>query len=240
MRHSFPQVWKAEEDDAFMSKIEVVAERLIALQDDRTDAALELCLALKTSGVAVYGNILPAAVYGSALTRLHHMILKLLGMVLSSSGPYESSKRQPVPPDADVAAIKRRLCTSMEVHGCQDADFDMKGLGLRDRRAECVCQRRVSLELLHFLQIAAYGQIRAKVYATLGRLVCAELCDMLFEYAMAAEEIPLDPRVCLEEEGVHGKLFLRRRPFQYSFRDEYRCPKFRGFIGDSGRRVGGR
>lgn len=215
-----------------MSKAEVILEHLTSLQGGRTDAALEFCLALKIAGCIGHHKSGP---WSSSSERpfaaLNRNILVLLGLFARRRGPYGTFTPLQCPLTTDLAAITRRLYASMEEHGCQDIEPIPNRFG--GGSPDCTCHRRASLELLHFLQIAAWSQVRAKVYMTLGRLVSAELCEMLWLYTMAAEEIPLDPRATLPPHEIrYPASYTRMEPDQRSMRDEYRCPRFRGVVGD--------
>lgn len=221
-----------------MGKIDVIVEHVQSLQDGRCDAALELCLAFKTSGTIAYEPTRNTSFARSSYAALHRKILTLLGLCSTERGPYDKFSPHHCPLEIDLAAIIRRIRVSMEEHGCEDLEIKLDVFQRPANNGDCRCHRRASLELLHFLQLAAWSQICAKVYMTLGRIVSAELCEMLWLYTMAAEEIPLDPRVTLPGREVrYASCFMRPRAYQHFFKDEYRCPKYKGFVGDRGRRV---
>lgn len=98
------------------------------------------------------------------------------------------------------------------------------------RQGECWCQRESSLRPLDRLQKRAYGRIRSTVLLAFGRVVPTEVSELLFEYTMAAEEIPLDPRVDMPGVTNAEKFFLLvgtpSKPFQRFVRKRYRCPQY--------------
>ena len=55
------------------------------------------------------------------------------------------------------------------------------------------CRRSTLLSLIERLQIEAYGEIRSGVMLTLTSKLPKELCLIIFEFAMANEEIDIDP-----------------------------------------------
>lgn len=119
--------------------------------------------------------------------------------------------------DVDFAEASRRLWRSMQAYGCATKRNDRSAFGLRD------CHRRASFEMLHTLQTRAWGQVRARVLLTIGTLVPKEVCDEIFLFALAAEQIPEDPRVLLPSL-MPGRPW-RAGDSQSSVRPEYRCSK---------------
>lgn len=62
------------------------------------------------------------------------------------------------------------------------------------------CWHRQNRELIEYIYKHAYGEVRAKVMLTIGTKVPTELAEKIFEFAMAAEEIPLN--ACFHEEEI--------------------------------------
>lgn len=228
VQSSFAQIRAAcHSKSGFVAKFVPIVQHLLGVENGRAQA-LELCLALKLEGTLLPKRrdrgLLEMKSDGNGA--LDTLMLVALG-VECESPPFDADV--PFKQDVDIAALKRRLCESMDRLGCQDLmEPGGHGWGFTD----CLCQRRLCLEVQHYLQIAAYSQIRAKVYLTLGSLLPEELCFATFEYAMLAEEIPMEPRIPIADHKVSNGTFKRSRSFQYLFRDEYRCPKYRGLDRD--------
>jgi hypothetical protein len=67
------------------------------------------------------------------------------------------------------------------------------------------CQRCHQPRLLDPLQKWAYAEIRSGVMLTLRNKLPEELCLLIFDYALDAEEIPRDPCVWEKDKVVKGK-----------------------------------
>ena len=66
------------------------------------------------------------------------------------------------------------------------------------------CFHTDSIKLLDWLQKSAWAEIRTKMQLTIGKTepsLPPELFDMIFQYALGAEEIPSEPSVASEEPG---------------------------------------
>lgn len=80
------------------------------------------------------------------------------------------------------------------------------------------CFRHSNVDLLGWLLQKAWSEIRAKIFQTIGTVFSVELTELIFERALDAEEVPLQPnideRVVTDQEPAEVE---RRR------KDEYRC-----------------
>lgn len=201
--------------------MDAIVQHLISVENGRQHA-LELCIALRLNGALMSQPYNKGFLPNRDSYELNHNILKVLGAAESErSGLFTMPCKQQV----DLAALKRRLRQNAEERGCHESPIGVPNYA---QSADCLCERRATLDLVHHLQIGAYGQIRSKIYLTLRCFVPEELCEMICEYAMAAEEIPTDPRViALDPKNFHYMMFMRRCAFQHRFQDEYRCPKYR-------------
>ena len=65
-----------------------------------------------------------------------------------------------------------------------------------------LCRREPSLEVIEKLQMEAYGEIKSGILLTLTSKLPRELCLLVFEFAMEAEDILLDPRVWDKLEDI--------------------------------------
>lgn len=206
----------------FVSNFYVMLEHVLTLPDGQR-LAVDLCLGLDMSGVLLLTEMGEGRRISSAVTtNLHFKILDLLGLLMPSRHDNRFEIWHHF--DIDVAAIKRRLWSSMEERGCRKTGAGSR----REGKKDCVCHRRASLGLLHYLQILAHGQIRAKIFLTIGRVLAAELCSLILEFAMIAEEIPSDPRVWrYSDSRIHHASFRMCKEFQVVFEDEFRCPRFK-------------
>lgn len=220
MSGSLEQAFWPSKHRLFIANFHVILDHLVSLQDGKR-LALDLCLALHMSRLLLWNwpgeEDSQTIIYSSSTMGLHLTALRLLGLSRPSRAEPATTIRHYT--DIDASAIKRRLWMSMKNKGCAKL---YKG-SVKD--ADCVCYRRASLGLLQQLQILAYGQIRAKVYLTLGTVFPEDLCCIILEYAMIAEEIPSDPRVSRRPVPFHA--FQRMQSVQAVFREEYQCPKFR-------------
>lgn len=179
-------------------KLEVLAEKLIDTEGSR-DAAFTLCFALRAR---MDKYILPLFNHeGSTLelARLDILIIRLL-----HPGHFERCCLPQVPPQrpsdspptrirsVDLAAAARQLRTCMPANAARCASVPARpGAYLDSSGGERF--RRRTLRLLAELQKAAYGQLRANLYLTLGTLLPGDLCLLVFECVLAANEIPPDP-----------------------------------------------
>lgn len=244
------------------SMIRCFVEKLLMLEDGHR-LAFELCFAIKLdSSMVKYEPCGRMGLDSSGFSRneeLENYIVRLQQGFWISLWPGEAlpDEQRLGQNEIEPAAARRRLWASMETKGCQALNgdslctyFDTQGEGYRVTLPlkNCWCHRRTSLWLLRELQRKAYGRIRSTVMLTLGQLVPADVCELLFEFAMAAEEIPLDPRVCEPDFHEDAERWLRAKsattmsyygkPFQQFLRREYRCPQYQQGIGAEESRVG--
>ena len=107
------------------------------------------------------------------------------------------------------AAAKCELWSSMPTH-CRKCR-------LRGNFPD-MCDRELCRELIEVLQKRAYGEIKAGIMLTLPAKLPEELCLLVFEHTMDAEEIPLDPLVW-EIEYLGGDMEVKG-----AVKKDYRCP----------------
>ena len=79
-----------------------------------------------------------------------------------------------------------RKCKSIDDYGFHDEEY-----------ISTPCFHQNCLNLLHSLQTKAWSEIRGNVFCALGKTLPAELIDRIFEYALAAGDIPQNPAVNL-------------------------------------------
>ena len=60
---------------------------------------------------------------------------------------------------------------------------------------ERACFHKSSLPLLEWLQKRAWSEVRVKIMLTIGTVLPTELAQRVFECAMEAEDLPIDPQV---------------------------------------------
>jgi hypothetical protein len=84
------------------------------------------------------------------------------------------------------------------------------------------CRRANSLTLIERLQQEAYGEIRSGIMLTLVFKLPKELCLLVFEFALAVEELPIDPTVFERgnDTGTDGDTNFR---LNWTAKAEYRC-----------------
>ena len=95
----------------------------------------------------------------------------------------------------------------------------VRGLCLRDVSVPIPstnCSRSMNIELVDVLQKRAYGEIRSGIMLTLTVKLPKELCLLVFEFAVDAEDIPLDPQVW-DMDSVGGMTV------KGLVKDEYQC-----------------
>ena len=108
-----------------------------------------------------------------------------LDFFLSEVLPVDYHWHVPIEPDyVDAANACRDVRERMNRHPCQAyTDFDD------------MCIYNLLLPTLDALQRRAYEEIRLKVDIATATRLPTELSFLIFERAMAAEEVPLDPRI---------------------------------------------
>ena len=84
------------------------------------------------------------------------------------------------------------------------------------------CLRANSLTLIERLQQEAYGEIRSGIMLTLISKLPRELCMLVFECALAVEELPVDPTVFErgDDTGTDGENNYR---LNWTAKTQYRC-----------------
>lgn len=83
----------------------------------------------------------------------------------------------------DYAAAVRELSTGLAAE-C-----------LKEQSEYNSCYHVLNLDTLDFLHKQAYGEVRTKMFLTVGSQLPMELTEHIFELAMQAEGVPLDPKV---------------------------------------------
>ncbi|KAK5175187.1 uncharacterized protein LTR77_000324 [Saxophila tyrrhenica] len=81
------------------------------------------------------------------------------------------------------------------------------------------CVRPPYLQLLQTVQQWAQGEILSGIMLAFSRKLPRELCFLVFEYAMEAEELPLNPRVWEDDDYIMGMRIAG------ALRKRYVCPK---------------
>lgn len=227
--------------------VSVVVERLLR-KTDGLRLAYELCMSLKLEGSDVLLDEWRDHVLSSQGALENRLLDECIARLANGRwvGSFVERGGAISGKELDPCAARRRLWTSIAAKGCRDTTEESRVFwsGFPERRVSvrpeersslnCRCHRRMSLRLLYNLQVTVYNKVRCTVALTLGTLVPADICELLFESAMAAEECPLDPRVTVA--GVNTTGFFEKngceltgRPryhFQRAFCTEYRCPRF--------------
>lgn len=167
--------------------VRIFVDKLMSLEGGRP-FAFELAFSVKLANCT-------KTISELSVSKLEHQALDvtILRLFHETWHPVEDSGAHR-PPGMDPAAAVRRLRASMVTHGCHDGKQSI----LSPAQDCCWCHRQLSFKLLRDLQIMAYSTIRAKVFLTAGSVVPAELIEPIFELAMAAEEMPLDPQVAVD------------------------------------------
>jgi hypothetical protein len=106
----------------------------------------------------------------------------------------------------DFAHARRLLWGAMEhIRDCSHAPLKNK----HSLSSKSLCWRHKHLDILEHLQIAAWGEIRSKVMLTVGSRLPTEMALGIFEYALATEDIPLDPAIWTEPKDPTGCRILK-------------------------------
>lgn len=99
----------------------------------------------------------------------------------------EDSIQWTYPDFYDYAAAVRELSVAMATtSGCPRSS---------NSDDDDYCYHMLNLSTLEFLHKQAYSEVRAKVFLTVGSQLPVELTEQVFELALQAEGVPLDPRV---------------------------------------------
>lgn len=187
----------------------VIADKLDTLPNGQYHA-FDLCFTIKTEALLGAG---PRT--WQSMQRIDSRIFALLP---GNKGPRPSRSPNRVT-DLNFAERSRILWQSMQRLGCT-LDFERSK---QHAMADCGCQRWQNFHLLDLLWQGAHRQIRCKILLTLARLLPREICDLLFEMALAAEDVPSDPHVAKSGAGI-GRL-LRVGDWQRKIKPQYRCPR---------------
>lgn len=241
---------RASQSDHLPSMLRLLVDKLLTAEDGHR-LAFELCFLIKLDGIMIEYGARGSSDFSRFLRNkpLDDIVLNIQkGWWLHDGSPsgadagFSKDSRGVI----DPAAARRRLWASIIARGCRKLDEDSR-VTFRDFQGreyctpsgeeDCVCHRRTSLYLLCELQKRAYGRIRATVMLTLGQLAPVDVRELLFEFAMAAEEIPLNPQVLASNLHEDAERWLRLEPmvarekaniepFQRVLRREYRCPQY--------------
>lgn len=98
-------------------------------------------------------------------------------------------------------------------------------------RARCGGYHRRCMDMLEWLQIRAWPEVRSATMLSIGIIMPAEIAEQVFECAMEAEGLPLNPEtretVMVEPPEVLLQEYsdLRARPFA-KVKADYCCPGF--------------
>ena len=84
------------------------------------------------------------------------------------------------------------------------------------------CSHKRNLPFLEKLQKEAPQEIRSNVMLAVGRQLPAELADAVYEYALSAEKIPVDPSV-EERRDTEGEYMIPQ--LEYQIKEKYRCSR---------------
>ncbi len=84
------------------------------------------------------------------------------------------------------AAYFHQLCRPSPMHSrINDPEFESENQS---------CFHTDTVELLDAIQIKSWSEIRASVFLSLGTIFATEITQRIFECALEAEEIPIDPK----------------------------------------------
>ena len=196
-------MFETDSTSSLIDKLKVVVKKLLAT-DRGACPALKLCLSFSIDGVKEGKRLghfdLDFAPSFSA--RFEKKILKMLRLSEVRAAMYKPSDERAG--YLDMADWSRRMWRSMNKRGCcgpppSDAFMDI-----------CCCTRRANLLILNALQGHAHAQIRGRLRLTVASIVPHEVFDSIFEYALLAERIPIDPSVLLPaSEKQDGKTRVR-------------------------------
>ncbi|KAK5170242.1 uncharacterized protein LTR77_004828 [Saxophila tyrrhenica] len=117
----------------------------------------------------------------------------------------------------NFASAARLLRTAYLEHNCNspqdDEDDDDYAPSWRRQPPDCFHQS--SRDMLEFLQKRAWPEIRYNVFSTAGTVLPAELTEHVFQYALSAEELPLEPdayRKYTKGKGDRKRICYKLRP----------------------------
>ena len=198
---------------------------------DGTKHAIDLCVHLLSTSV-LYGcgdkrlNRTEAEIRSfQYVQELNELLLVLLDFAVL--GKPQTLSGLPRVHGFTATELCRRIQEGARAHGCglipKVVDYPYEQIFAGD----CTCLRRSSLKALQAVQKLAYGEVRSKIFLTIGTLLPADLCMLIFEHSMAVEYCPLDSRVHVGDRQKEPNIWIRSRAQQSMFRIEYRCPRFK-------------
>lgn len=87
------------------------------------------------------------------------------------------------------------------------------------------CRRANSLTLIERLQQEAFGEIKSGIMLTLTSKLPKELCLLVWEFAMAVEDVPMDPMVYERDDGDDDAALPGSNIGRYNWKAKatYRC-----------------
>jgi hypothetical protein len=98
-----------------------------------------------------------------------------------------------------------------------------------ERTDDARCFHENSIKLLGYLQERAWSEIRFNVFSTASTLLPTELSEQIFEDALAAEGIPLDPRTherhIMQSQWDSFSPYYERPRRVRRLKEELRCPR---------------
>lgn len=101
----------------------------------------------------------------------------------------------------DYAGAKRLLCSTLPACNCKPIPtFSGKHAYCEcdtydERLDPTVCKQENLTRLIELFQRRGYGEVRYNTLLAVNGRLPAELLEEIFEYTMAAEELPLNPRI---------------------------------------------
>jgi hypothetical protein len=119
----------------------------------------------------------------------------------------------------DCARARRMLHDALWLEDCLEKSCDELTISYQpwqepgDQPKACFHEKNATL--LQYLQTMAYNEIRFKIITTIGTRLTSELTIKIFDFALAAEETPLMPKVLERRSmvlsGVSGRgQFVKR------------------------------
>lgn len=127
----------------------------------------------------------------------------------------------------DFAAASRQLKAAYSSQICDAPPRFDESDDWCNRMARFRCYHLNSYRLLTYLQQRAWSEIRAKVFATFGTLLPAELTEHIFHEALLVEEIPLEPKGW-EKYAIKERSWHKRHSKMLWPRRDLLCPRVSG------------
>ncbi|KAF2257079.1 hypothetical protein BU26DRAFT_599650 [Trematosphaeria pertusa] len=169
--------------DWFMKLLEEEITRVYVMPNGGIQAALELYLDVKIDILQSPGETI------SCMTQYHEQITQkicdILQILIYQGRPF-----------LNLARTCRRLRKRMDRNECGGDGSDK-------------CVYNLLLPTLDMLQRYSYTEIQENVHNAIGHRLPAELTHLVFEYTMASEEVPLDPRIFVAAK--HKDITIRSR-----------------------------